>query len=223
MKVILATPTIKRPFDAYLEAVERSVPALEAAGIEHSIVFRVGDVYISHSRAFMLQQAMKAGADAVVFLDHDLSWEPGDLVRLILHPGEVVAGDYRFKKDDEEYMGKVCTDGDGYPAVRPDGTLKAHAIPAGFLKVTKGAVERFRQAYPELVFGGDFVDLFNHGAYAGMWWGEDFAFSRRWRELGGEIYLIPDLNLTHHLPDGRNFPGNLHEFLLRQPGGSKAA
>jgi glycosyltransferase involved in cell wall biosynthesis len=165
---------------------------------------------------------MKTDADAVVFIDHDLSWEPEDLVRLIQHPGDVVSGDYRFKYDNEEYMGRLVSGDDGRPVVRDDGTLKAHAVPAGFLKVTRAAVERFRKAYPELVYGpdGDYVDLFNHGAHAGLWWGEDYAFSRRWRDMGEEIYLIPDLNITHHLKD-QAFPGNLHEFMLRQPGGSK--
>lgn len=222
--VVICTPTISKPFDAYLNALEASVPALDEAGIRHQSVFRNGDVYISHARAFLLHKAMETDADAFVFIDHDLSWEPQDLVTLIQHPGQVAAGDYRFKQDAEEYMAKLFTGDDGRPVVRLDGTLRAHAVPAGFLKVTRAGVERFKAAYPELIFGpkDEFVDLFNHGAHMRMWWGEDFAFSRRWRDLGGEINLIPDLNITHHTAD-KAFPGNLHEFLLRQPGGRKAA
>lgn len=225
MKVVFCTPTITKPYDAYLNALEASVPALDAAGIEHRAVFRAGDVYISHARAFLLNKAMAWDeADTFVFLDHDLSWEPQDLVRLVQHPGDVASGDYRFKKDEEEYMARLFTTDDGHPMVRADGTLRAHAVPAGFLKITRAGVERFKAAYPELLFGpkDEFVDLFNHGAYKRMWWGEDYAFSRRWRDLGGEIHLIPDLNITHHTAD-KAYPGNLHEFLLRQPGGRKAA
>lgn len=198
--------------------MEKTVPALDAAGIKHQIVFRIGDVYISHARAFLLSQAEKTDAEAFIFLDHDLSWEPEGLVRLIEHPGDVVAGDYRFKHEPEEYMAKLFTDKNGRPKTRKDGTIKAHAVPSGFIKITRKAIRKFRKAYPELQFGkdGEFVDFQNHGAHAGMWWGEDFAFSRRWRGLGGEIYLIPDLNITHQA-----FPGNLHQFLLKQPGGSR--
>lgn len=223
ISVIFCTPTMKLPYPEYIEAMERSVPVLDAAGIKHQIVCEVGSCYISWARSNMLGKAMKTDADAFVFLDHDLSWEPEDLVRLITHPGDVVSGDYRFKHEPEEYMGKMFTDDDGHPVVRVDGTFKAHAVPAGFLKVTRAAVERFRAGYPELQFGkdGEFIDIFNHGAHAGLWWGEDYAFSRRWRDLGGEIYLIPDLDIVHHLPGGESFAGNLHEFMLRQPGGSK--
>jgi hypothetical protein len=79
-------------------------------------------------------------------------------------------------------------------------------------------------AYPELCFGPRYhpsVDLFNHGAHEGVWWGEDYAFCRRWNAIGGEIWVVPDLDLTHHSKT-EAFPGNYHEWLLRQPGGSKA-
>ena len=93
-----------------------------------------------------------------------------------------------------------------------------------FLKVTSFAVHKFMGDYPELVFGPRYnpsIDLFNHGAWKGLWYGEDYAFSKRWTEKCGDIWLIPDLDISHHSSD-REFPGNLHEFLLRQPGGSKA-
>lgn len=223
MNVVFCTPTPKRAFDEFIAAMEASVPALDAAGIVHSMVFEIGSCYISWARASMLQKAWKTKADAFIFLDHDLSWKPEDLVRLIQHPGDVVCGTYRYKyPEQEEYMGHWAVSDDGRPVVRADGTIKAHAVPAGFLKVTRKAVKRFRRIYPELKFGPkrDYTDLFNHGAYGGLWWGEDFAFSRRWRDAGGEIHLIPDLSITHHL-NGDSFPGNLHQFLLRQPGGSE--
>ena len=224
MNVVFCTPTPKRAYDAFIESMENAVPALDAAGIEHSMVFEIGSVYISWARANMLGKALATDADTFCFLDHDLSFPPESLLKLLNHPGDVVAGDYRFKMDQVEYMARLFTDDSKRPVVREDGTIKAHAVPAGFLKVTRKAVECFIEAYPELQFGpkNEFIDLFNHGAYEKLWWGEDFAFSRRWRACGGEIYLIPDLDICHHLPDGRSFPGNLHKWLLRQPGGSEA-
>lgn len=223
MKVVLATPTLTQPYPAYLAAMEASVPALDAAGIEHETVFKVGCPYISHARAEMLRQALDAGADVVVFIDHDMSWRPEDLVKLIQTEGDVCAGTYRFKKDEVEYMATWMCHGNGVPMVRQgDGAIRADKVPAGFLKVTRQAVRRFMRAYPGLVYGEPehpSVDLFNHGAHEGVWYGEDYAFSRRWRALD-EIWLVPDMNLDHHSQD-KAFPGNLHEYLLRLPGGSK--
>lgn len=224
-QVVFCAPTITRPYDAFLEAMEASVPALEDAGIGHKMIFEVGSAYISHARASMLRKALDTQPDAVVFLDHDLSWRPEDLVKLITTPGEVVAGTYRFKQPAEEYMGTWRTDDDGYPVTRDDGCIRGEWVPAGFLKVTAGAVHEFMGSYPELVYGPRYrpsVDLFNHGAHNNVWYGEDYAFSRRWNDRGGEIWLVPDLALTHHGPDGTAHPGNLHTYLRRRPGGDLA-
>ena len=51
-----------------------------------------------------------------------------------------------------------------------------------------------------------------------MWYGEDYAFSRNWLALGGDIWLVPDLQLDHHSAD-QVYPGNFHIYMRKQPGG----
>jgi glycosyltransferase involved in cell wall biosynthesis len=204
-----------------LDALEAAIPALDAAGFHHQVVWEVGCPYISSARATMLRKALDAKADVIVFIDHDVSFRPEDLVRLIQTEGDVVAGLYRFKVEAEEYMGGLETLADGLPIVRDDGCIKAVRVPAGFLKITAMAVHRFIKAYPHLTFGPSYspsVDLFNHGAHEGAWYGEDYAFSRNWLAQGGEIWVVPDLDLTHHT-GAKPYPGNYFNFLRRQPGG----
>lgn len=223
MKVVLCTPTYTRPHPANLAAVEAAVGVLEDAGITHRIVYKIGSPYISHARSGMLRQALDTDADVFVFIDHDVSFRGEDLVKLLRTDGDVCAGTYRFKMEPESYMGTLRTHADFTPMVRPtDGAIRADWVPAGFLKVTRLAVRHFMRSYPELLYGDPdryAVDLFNHGAYKGLWYGEDYAFSRRWNDCGGEIWLVPDLNIDHHSADAV-YPGNFHHFLLKQPGGS---
>ena len=224
-KVVFCIPTLTRPFRATLESLKASVPLLDKAGWEHQMVTEVGCPYISGARATMLRKALDAKADHIVFIDHDISWRAKDLLSLVNVDSEVVAGLYRFKKEKEKYMGVLDDGKDFMPKVREDGCIKATRVPAGFLKVTKGAVNRFMDAYPDLCYGEKYnlsVDLFNHGAHNGQWWGEDYAFSRNWCDLGGELWVVPDLTLGHH-SDDNVYLGNFHEFMLRQEGGSKAA
>ena len=230
VKVVFATPTLKRPFEPNLKALRESVPVLDEAGIDHAVVYEIGNPYISAARATMTRKALDAKADIIVYIDHDLSWRPKDLLKLIQTEGEVVCGFYRFKNEGEEYMGTLDVEAPQWtPKVRADGAIKATLAPGGFLKVTVNAIARLMDRFPELCYGPKYhlsFDLFNHGAYQGAWWGEDFAFSRRWNEIG-EIWLVPDLNLDHHGfindKDGKPQPhiwrGNFHEFMLRQPGG----
>jgi hypothetical protein len=224
LKVALCCPTITRPYQAFLDAVEAEIPHLEAAGHEHGMTFEVGSAYISYARARLLRKAMTWDADVVVFLDHDMSWKPGELTRLVSYTDDVICGTYRFKQEPEEYMGTWRTDDAGVPKTREDGCIHANWVPAGFLKITSFVVHKLMGLHPELVFGPRYnpsFDLFNHGAHEGVWYGEDYAFSRRWNASGGEIWIVPDLEITHHGPDGTAYPGNFHEWLLRRPGGSK--
>lgn len=224
MKVAFCIPTVRKPYKQCLDALAASVPLLDAAGIEHCMVSEIGSPYISCARATMLRKALDAKCDAVVFIDHDMSWSPADLVTLIKTEGAVVCGTYRFKVPGKsEFMGAPIVGPSRKPMVREDGCISMHSAPAGFLKVTREAVNVFMAAYPDLIYGepcNPSVDLFNHGAHKGLWWGEDYAFCRRWREAGGEVWCIPTLQLVHHSPE-ESFGGTYHEHLLSLPGGAK--
>lgn len=220
-KIVFCIPTVTRPYQETLDSIEASVPLLDAAGYDHAMVNEIGNPYISAARATMLRKALDARADIIIFIDHDVSWHPADLVKLIEAEGDVVAGTYRFKSDEISYMGTIHSTPSGTPLVREDGCIKARMVPAGFLKVTKEAVDKFMTKFPHLCYGEKYrqsVDLFNHGAHEGLWWGEDYAFSRNWESIGGDIWLIPDLCLNHHSKD-KIYEGNFHMHLRRQPGG----
>lgn len=220
-KVAFCTPYLTKPKKQYIEAMEKSIPLITSSGYEEIFIPEVGCPYISNARATMLRKALDEKADIIVFIDYDLSWDEKDLLNLVKKEGEVVAGLYRYKKDDEEYMGNIETDSNGYPIINEDGTLKGYRIPAGFMKITKEGVDRFMRAYPELIYGTRYnpsIDLFNHGVIDGVWYGEDMAFSKRWIEKCGELKIIPDMNLNHH-SDEKSYNGNFHQYLMKQPGG----
>ena len=174
----------------------------------------------------MARAALDKSADVMIFIDYDVSWDPEDLLKLLETEGDVVAGTYRCKQEDVEfYMGTWEVHDNFVPVQRQsDGAISAKLVPAGFLKITKDAVDNFMVAYPELCYGPMYhlsVDLFNHGVHERVWWGEDYSFARRWKDKCGDIWLVPNLNIDHHTKD-KVYKGNLHKFLLRQPGGSEA-
>jgi glycosyltransferase involved in cell wall biosynthesis len=225
MKVVFCLPIWQQPAKETIASLKASLPLIEAAGYEHGLAQIVNMPYISAARATMLRAALDAKADVVVFIDHDVAWRPADLVKLIQTDGDVVAGTYRVRLDDEQYMGQLQVDDSNRPIARAsDGALRSNLAPAGFLKVTKEAIDRFMVAYPELCYGPQYhlsIDLFNHGVHERIWWGEDYSFSRRWRACGGDLWTVPDLSIDHVAKD-KTYRGNLHQFLMRQPGGSNA-
>lgn len=221
-KVVFCTPIVQSPHPKWVESLEACLPEVEAAGWEHGLSQVVNNPYISSARALMLRKALDAGADVIVFLDYDVAWRPADMVKLLSVEGHVVAGLYRFKEPEERYMGVIKGDLLGYPIGRSDGCIKAELVPAGFLKVTREAVQHFMREYPELCYGDPItphVDLFNHGARDGLWWGEDYSFSDRWVKSGGDIWVVPDMNIDHYSRE-TCYSGNLHQYLLRVTGRS---
>jgi len=228
-KVVFCTPSLSGPTAPYLASLEASLPLIEAAGWQHGYAQQIACPYISAARANMTRAALDAKADVIVYLDYDVSWQPGDLLKLLETEGDVVAGTYRCKTEDgpteEFYMGTWETAPDFTPKLRKsDGAISAKLVPAGFLKVTKEAIDNFMVAYPELCYGPMYhlsIDLFNHGVHERIWWGEDYSFARRWKDKCGDIWLVPDLSIDHH-DKSKVYRGNLHRFLLRQPGGSEA-
>ena len=221
-KVVFCIPTIDKPFPCLLSSLEAAVPIVEAEGYESFMVVEAGCPYISNARATLLRKALDAKADIIIFLDHDISFPPESLVKLIKTEGDYVCGTYRFKKPEIEYMGQLLPDETGKPIVREDGALLAYTAPAGFVKITPNAINILITKFPELCYGNKYApyyDFFNHGAHNGTWWGEDYAACRRWNEAGQQLYIIPDITINHHTKD-ECFTGNYHEFLLTQPGGS---
>jgi hypothetical protein len=115
------------------------------------------------------------------------------------------------------YVGEVCTDGDlrteaGFATAKYAGT--------GFLLIKRGVFERMMQAYPELKFstihssprpthGADYrYALFDCmiDPETGIYLSEDYAFCRRWRAIGGELWLDLNSELTH--TGNHHFKGN---------------
>lgn len=220
--VVFCIPTMTKPMQVTIDSIFGCLDGLENAGYGHKMVSEIGCPYISQARATMLRKALDAKADHIVFIDHDISFSPDDMLKLVQCEGDVSAGTYRFKRDKEEYMGKFMAGPNGKPICRDsDHAIMMHSVPAGFLRITKHAVNVFMAEYPELCYGDRFnphIDLFNHGAHEWVWYGEDYAFSRRWRERCGDIWCIPDMTINHHTAD-QCYPGNYHEWLLKQPGG----
>lgn len=240
-KLIFCTPSLAGPTKPYIKSMEDSLPLIEAAGWEHDYVQIIGVPYISAARATMTRTALddlraskcRGEQRVIIYLDYDLSWDPEDLLTLLETEGDVVAGTYRCKigdsetgGNDEQYMGKPVYQPDGKPTCRAtDGAISASLIPAGFLKVSIHAINEFMLAYPDLCYGPLYhqsIDLFNHGAYQRIWWGEDYSFARRWKEKCGDIWLIPNLNINHWSKDEKGedkvYKGNYHEYLMKLPG-----
>lgn len=209
-------------------SLSEAIVALKAAGHESRLEVLAGSCYVQVARNELLHRFMDSGSDVAVFWDDDVSLAGADVLRLVEAPDDVVAACYRYKTEEEDYPVVVRCDDEGVPITRADGCIDAVGVPAGMLAVKRGCIEQMQAGYPQQRYfkrekDGTVIeglyDLFPQGLKEGQWVGEDFAFCRLWTDLGGKIWVIPDIDTVHHA--WKAFAGNYHRFLLRQPGGSE--
>lgn len=167
-----------------------------AAGVELRVAFLPGCSLITHARNQLAHDFMESDCDRLVFIDADVSWEPGSVCKLAAHDKDFVGGAYRFKADDEGYpVGWL----DNPELWAEDGLLEVASLPGGFLCLTRHVFETLAdpdRLYQHHQFTG--FGYFHAPITGGRLYGEDTAFCADWRAKGGKVWLDPELSLSHH-------------------------
>lgn len=226
--VFLAIPLYRNPrCTPFFMSVKKAVKQLKLFGYTVYSGLVIRDSFVQRARNRLVKQFRDSPADTMVFLDDDLSWDAADIVRLILTPGEIVAGMYPLKTPGKEIYPSGINLKDGYPILRPDGCLSTWGTQAGFMKIERSVFDKLTKAHPEQMYCAKvnnkptdvYYDFFPQGVYEERWWGEDYSFCRLWTDIGGKIWILPDINFIHYGMDDKEYKGNYHEFLTRLPGG----
>jgi hypothetical protein len=140
--------------------------------------YAVNDTLVHYARNRAVEAFLEGPCDNLVFIDADLGWEEGALLRLIETEGDVVCGLYRVKHDDESYPFSSLPGG----FLGPVGPIMAG--PSGFMKITRACAEAMAKAYP-MPFEFDGPK------------GEDIAFCERAHGLGFSVVGIADIHFEH--------------------------
>jgi hypothetical protein len=166
-------------------------------------------------------------ATHLLFIDADISFEPESVVRLLRFDRDFVAGLYpakildwqqavrNFGRGNETlqeaglaYVGALCTDA---ALKQENGFATGTYAGTGFQLIKRGVFERLMKAHPEAKYRAlhafPRVTEPSENLYAlfdcmiepetGVYLSEDYAFCRRWRALGGEIWLDMTSKLVH--------------------------
>lgn len=182
-------------------------------GDELTVNFLSSDAGIAGARNLLAQDFMDSGFDRLVFLDSDVTCEPGAIVKLAHMPVDFVGGAYRHKQSLESYpidwkQGELWSD--------ENGLLEVAKIPTGFMALSRKVFETIREAHPDRTythFDRKGFCYFQIPFKDGVFYGEDYFFCHEWVELGGKIYLDPEINLTHWGFNPTPHPGHIGNWL----------
>jgi hypothetical protein len=190
------------------------------------VLFKDGDALITRARASLISQFLEdAGATHLLFVDADIGFEPEQVRRLIECGADICAAVYPIKRIDWERVKSTIETARPNPAAAalnyvfevddPNavtasaGFVKVRYAGTGFLMIRRGALERMCARYPQLRYKRDHsMDAATASnkrfalfecmiAEDGTYLSEDFAFCKRWTDMGGEIWADLSSKLTH--------------------------
>lgn len=216
MKIYIGTPTADKICSRTVGDILVLDRLLNHLGHETVIDLTISNTII-FIRNTMASKAVALGCDYLVFIDSDISFNPADIVRLIQSGRDVTAIAYRKKKDREEYCCLIESGEDGRPVVDDNGWVELFAAATGILCVKREVIEKMSEAYSGRAYttddGQKRVALFEYELIDGKYWGEDYNFSRRWKDMGGKIWLLPNADTGH--TGIQEFVGNIHHYLMK--------
>lgn len=190
-------------------------------GDDFTVSFLSSDSGIAGARNTLAHTFMETDFDRLVFLDSDITFEPGTLIKLAHHKADFVGGCYRYKNPTEAYPINWLEDKEQKGLQANDqGLLEVKTLPTGFLALSRNVFETFRREYPERSYehlGQKNFCYFQFIFKDGQFYGEDIFFCREWSEKGGKIYLDPELALTHWGFNPTPHPGHIGNWLKNRP------
>jgi len=201
--------------------------ACREKGIGLHIDLMGGDALITRARSRLAAQFLAhRQATHILFIDADIGFLPQNVFRLLEAKKEVIAAVCPLKQIDWEkaraaakagvadlqaasigYVVRFLPTADKSVEVN-DGFAQVSYGGTGFLMIERSAMQRICDAHPELRakmrdmadnLAAEAVMVFDTMVEpeTGQYLSEDYAFCRRWRDLGGEIWADFEARLTH--------------------------
>jgi hypothetical protein len=199
---------------------------LDEAGIAYDLALEAGNCHIDDARNGLVRTFMSSDCTDLVFVDADVGFEPSNLIRLLGHDADIVAGVYPKKEEPASFPVK-CISSTEVEMVRqatPGGLVEVEGAPTGFMRITRAAFERLIEAHKDRQFRGQgqgpddppYTILFERTFENGHRWSGDYAFCRKWRELGGKVFVDPEMDFAH--VGTREWTGRLGDYWRRGAG-----
>lgn len=156
------------------------------------------DSLVQRARNDIVQLALDQEVDDLVFIDCDVDWTPEDFFKLLEYDVDVVGGIYPKKGDDEDYPVKALNQNLKF---EENGLIEVEGIATGFLRLTRKALQTVSDdsiEYTESHKPKPIKMVFDITVdEKGELISEDIVFCRKWRKLGGKVWLDPSIKLSH--------------------------
>jgi len=206
-------------------------------GVDIKFYYLFNESLVQRARNYVVDEFMRSDCTHLMFIDSDVGFRANDVLTLLaiqtLHPDQydVVTGPYpkktiaweKVKKAVEMGKGENPFDLDMYTADYVFNPLKGKTsfklnepvevseAGTGFMLIPRSALEKYRDAYPELKYLPDHVRTKNFDGSREItaffdceidpnskrYLSEDYFFCRKARDIGIKIHICPWMELQH--------------------------
>jgi hypothetical protein len=205
-KLMIATPAYSGKVDVqYTVSLVQTVMLLAQKEIEVRLNTVTSGTLLAFERNNLLQQFYESECTHLLCIDSDLGWPAEAVVAMLDEDREIVGGVYPARNTEpKQFTFRPYYNSNG--SIHNDKhLLKMQQIPAGFMMISREALTKMRNYYPELYYSpqdarGPKITgyaLFNTEMVNGDFMGEDFVFCMRAIKAGVEIWCDPQINFNH--------------------------
>jgi len=182
--------------------------------IDADIEFQVEDVLklIAHNKEVCVGAYPKKG----------VNWQR--IRDMVLSKGQEAMTDQAVASSGSDYAinFKFLNPGSKQIAIE-NGVIRLHDGATGFMLIKREVIDKMIVAYPELKYNNDLntppeLNDYFYAFFDTMidpkdrrYLSEDYTFSRRWQDIGGDIWLDPSISLNHY--GSFNFQGNPSQII----------
>jgi hypothetical protein len=229
----------------YAKSMLALVQALNAHGLKGTVSLQPGSSLVTRARNEGIVEFLADSTFThLFFIDADVGFAPETAFRLLLADKDVIAGAYPIKRINwpdnidsstkADFLAKAtrypvnAIPADNLLIVDSDGLLEVTEAPTGFMAIKRAVFQQMIEKYPELQYVPDWKpgSLNAHLCYrffdvmvepeTNRYLSEDYAFCRRWRDLGGKVHVDTTAHLSH--AGQYVFEGRLQDGLRAAPG-----
>lgn len=201
LHVAIATPCHGNKVEVnYLHSVVAMTHAMRTHNIQFSLLTVPNEALVMRSRNHLVWQFMQTECTHLLFTDSDMGWKAGTIMRLLSHGKDVVAGIGRRKQDGPpSYCANIV---EPIQVDKETGLIKAIHVGGACLLLSRKCLEKMLSVYSDLKYLDVQANryetaLFDTELRDGKFWSEDYTFCRRWRDIGGDVWIDPEIYLEH--------------------------
>jgi len=203
--VMIATPAYTGSVNIqYCLSFSNTCDILRAHGIGVTPHIIASGSLLVAERNRIVQAFWESNCTHLLCIDGDLGWPAQAVLAMLDADKEFIAGVYPARGDQKCFLFRPFTD-ENKAIISDRHLLKMQYIPSGFMLISRSAIKKMRDKYPELYYeprdkrnnpepGYCFFDT---EVFEGEFWGEDFVFCRRARNAGIEIWVDPLIQFDH--------------------------